>query len=109
MERRDESALAPRITFAHGASIEASVGDIDPAAARDSDFGQKLGAAFVNRNFIRRVRPCACDRGKESGRAATDDRDLFRHSYKTSWPRSRNSRESACAFLIANPSRSLSK
>ncbi len=50
--------------------------DVAASATRDSDFGEKFGAAFEDGDFIFRIGPCAGNRGEESRRASANDCDL---------------------------------
>ena len=62
-------------------AIEAGVRNIAPTAAGNAHFGEELRAAFVNRDFVRRISPGAGDAGEETCCAAADNRNLSRHLY----------------------------
>ena len=76
MKRRDECAFTSRKMLAQRPRIEAGMRDVAASATGDSDFGEKLRAAFEDGNFIFGISPRASNRGEESSRASTDDCDL---------------------------------
>src|SRR3954462_1372001 len=77
VQRGDQFPFTARVTRREHSGFEQCMGHIAPSAPGNTDLGQKLRAALVDRHLAIRFRTRTGDRGKESSCTSASDCDLL--------------------------------